>query len=112
MLSACSKRSRTKVRDLLGIVTPVQLREEPSIVGGPVTQSLKIRVDPSPTPISSRGEYYIRSGSAKQQLTGSALSAFSCFASSGGIGTALRFRASLWATSIRWRSGAVASRPD
>jgi ATP-dependent DNA helicase RecG len=55
-----------KVRDLLGIVVGVQLREGSS----------EIQVDPSPTPISYRGEYHVRSGSTKQQLTGTALSAF------------------------------------
>jgi ATP-dependent DNA helicase RecG len=65
-----------KVRDLLGIVVRVQLREEPSVGAEPPKQYLEIEVDPSPTPISYRGEYHVRSGSTKQQLTGAALSAF------------------------------------
>ena len=60
-----------KARDLLGIIVGVQLREEQ-----PSRQTIEITVEPSPTPISFRGEYHIRSGSTKQQLTGSALSSF------------------------------------
>jgi ATP-dependent DNA helicase RecG len=59
-----------KIRDLLGIVVPVRLREEQG------HSLIEIEVEPHPTPISYRGEYHIRSGSTKQQLTGSALTAF------------------------------------
>src|SRR5690606_13372849 len=65
-----------KARDLLGIVVGVELREEQPEPEQPAKQVLEITVEPSPTPISYRGEYHIRSGSTKQQLTGSALSAF------------------------------------
>ena len=37
---------------------------------------LEIRVNPSSYPISYKGEYYVRSGSTKQKLTGPALTAF------------------------------------
>ena len=59
-----------KIRDLLGIVVPVRLVHE----GG--AQLLEIVVEAQPTPISYRGEYHIRSGSTRQQLTGAALTAF------------------------------------
>ena len=59
-----------KARDLLGIVVSVKLREEPA------GKLIEISVEPSPTPISYRGEYHIRSGSTKLQLTGAALTAF------------------------------------
>jgi len=59
-----------KVRDLLGIVVAVHLREEQG------RELIDIEVEPSPTPISYRGEYHVRSGSTKQELRGPALSAF------------------------------------
>jgi ATP-dependent DNA helicase RecG len=65
-----------KARDLLGIVVGVELREEQPDPEQPPKQTLEITVESSPTPISYRGEYHIRSGSTKQQLTGTALSAF------------------------------------
>jgi ATP-dependent DNA helicase RecG len=58
-----------KVRDLLGIVVAVHLRKERR-------ELIEIVVEPSPTPISYRGEYHVRSGSTKQELRGPALSAF------------------------------------
>lgn len=59
-----------KVRDLLGIVVAVHLRTESQ------RELIEIVVEPSPTPISYRGEYHVRSGSTKQELRGPALSAF------------------------------------
>jgi ATP-dependent DNA helicase RecG len=59
-----------KIRDLLGLVVPVRAVE----VDG--CTLVEIDVAPQPTPISYRGEYHVRSGSTKQQLTGAALSAF------------------------------------
>jgi len=37
---------------------------------------IEIRVDPYPTPISYKGEYYYRSGSTRQELKGAALDRF------------------------------------
>ncbi len=59
-----------KARDLLGIVPSVRLVEE----GG--LSLVEIAVEPSPTAISYRGEYHVRSGSTKQELRGPALTAF------------------------------------
>lgn len=60
----------SKIRDTLGIVVPVRA------VKAKGKTLVEIAVEPSPTPISYRGEYHVRSGSTKQQLTGNALSAF------------------------------------
>lgn len=59
-----------KVRDLLGVVVQVNLRQE----GG---QDLLEVITPAyPTPISYRGHYYQRSGSTLQELKGAALDRF------------------------------------
>ena len=59
-----------KVRDILGIVVAVNLRDE----GG--KEWLEIVVDPYPYPVSYKGEYHLRSGSTKQELKGAALDRF------------------------------------
>ncbi len=59
-----------KVRDTLGIMADVNLRDE----GG--VQYVEIRVDAYPYPVSYRGEYHYRSGSTKQELKGAALDKF------------------------------------
>jgi ATP-dependent DNA helicase RecG len=59
-----------KIRDVLGIMADVNLREE----GG--KEYLEIRVDPYPYPVSYKGEYHYRSGSTKQELKGAALDKF------------------------------------
>lgn len=59
-----------KVRDVLGILVKVNLRES----GG--TAYVEIAVDPYPYPVSYKGEYHVRSGSTKQELKGAALDRF------------------------------------
>ena len=59
-----------KVRDILGIVVEVNLREEAG------NEWLEIVVEPYPSPISYKGEYHYRSGSTKQELKGAALDRF------------------------------------
>ncbi|KAF0127732.1 MAG: ATP-dependent DNA helicase RecG [Elusimicrobia bacterium] len=59
-----------KVRDILGIMVKVNLREEAG------KECLEIIVDPYPYPVSYRGEYHYRSGSTKQELKGAALDRF------------------------------------
>ncbi len=59
-----------KIRDTLGLVVPVRLVTKKG------RDLIEIVVEASPTPISYKGEYHVRSGSTKQQLTGNALSAF------------------------------------
>lgn len=59
-----------KVRNLLGLVVPVQLRHE---AGQPL---IEIEVEASPYPVTYRGKYYVRSGSTTQELSGAALDAF------------------------------------
>ena len=59
-----------KVRDILGIIVEVNLREE----GG--KEWLEIVVEPYPYPLSYKGEYHLRSGSTKQELKGAALDKF------------------------------------
>jgi len=59
-----------KVRDILGIMVNVNLREE----GG--QELLEILVDPYPSPVNYKGEYFFRSGSTNQMLKGAALSRF------------------------------------
>lgn len=59
-----------KIRDVLGILAQVNLREEG---GRPI---IEIIVDPYPNPISCRGEYYLRTGSTNQLLKGAALDRF------------------------------------
>lgn len=59
-----------KIRDLLGILVAVNLRETDGKAW------LEIVVDAYPNPISYRGHYYIRSGSTLQELRGAALDRF------------------------------------
>jgi len=59
-----------KVRDILGIMVEVNLREE---AGG---NYLEIAVEPYPNPVSYKGEYCYRSGSTNQTLKGAALDRF------------------------------------
>lgn len=59
-----------KVRDVLGIMVAVNLRKQEG------KELLEIRVEPYPSPISYKGEYYYRSGSTKQELKGTALEQF------------------------------------
>ena len=59
-----------KVRDVLGIMVDVNLREEAD------KALLEIVVPAYPSPVSYKGEYHYRSGSTKQELKGAALSRF------------------------------------
>ncbi|MEN3291998.1 MAG: ATP-dependent helicase RecG, partial [Burkholderiales bacterium] len=59
-----------KVRDILGILVDVNLREEAG------HELLEIVVEPYPYPVSYKGEYHYRSGSTKQELKGAALDKF------------------------------------
>jgi ATP-dependent DNA helicase RecG len=59
-----------KVRDVLGIMVDVNLRDEDG------KELIEIRVEPHPSPISYKGEYHYRSGSTKQELKGPALERF------------------------------------
>ncbi len=59
-----------KVRDILGILVNVNLRED---AGG---EYLQIVVEPYPYPVSYKGEYHLRCGSTKQELKGAALDRF------------------------------------
>ena len=59
-----------KVRDILGIMVEVNLREEAG------KDYLEITVEPYPYPVSYKGEYHFRSGSTKQELKGAALDKF------------------------------------
>jgi ATP-dependent DNA helicase RecG len=59
-----------KVRDILGIMVDVNLREEAG------KRYLEITVEPYPYPVSYKGEYHFRSGSTKQELKGAALDKF------------------------------------
>ncbi|WP_218176974.1 AlbA family DNA-binding domain-containing protein [Pseudomonas gingeri] len=59
-----------KVRDVLGIMVDVNLREEAG------KDLLEIVVPAYPSPVSYKGEYHYRSGSTKQELKGPALSRF------------------------------------
>jgi ATP-dependent DNA helicase RecG len=59
-----------KVRDILGIMAQVNLREEAG------KEYLEIVVESYPYPISYKGEYHYRSGSTKQELKGAALDKF------------------------------------
>ena len=60
-----------KVRDVLGILVDVNLRNEDG-----ATPLIEIVVEPYPYPISYKGEYHYRSGSTKQELKGAALDRF------------------------------------
>ena len=59
-----------KVRDILGIMVDVNLREESG------KEYLEIVVDPYPYSVSYKGEYFYRSGSTNQTLKGVALDRF------------------------------------
>ena len=59
-----------KVRDVLGIVVNVNLKEQQG------KDYIEIVVAPYPSPISYKGEYHYRSGSTKQELKGVALERF------------------------------------
>ena len=59
-----------KVRDTMGVMVDVNLREE----GG--KQFVEIQVPPVSYPVNYRGEYHYRSGSTKQRLIGAALTHF------------------------------------
>ena len=59
-----------KIRDVLGIMVHVDL------IRNDGKDVLEIRVEPYPSPISYKGEYYYRSGSTKQELKGAALERF------------------------------------
>jgi ATP-dependent DNA helicase RecG len=59
-----------KTIQLLGIVPKVRLRKSKGI------EYLNIEVESSPVPISYQGSYYVRSGSTKQELKGTALQHF------------------------------------
>ncbi len=59
-----------KVRDALGILVAVNLHSENG------RDTLEIRVDAHPNPISYKGVYYLRSGSTNQVLKGAGLDRF------------------------------------
>ncbi len=59
-----------KIRDVLGIMTEVNLREDEGLY------FIEIVTPPYSVPISLRGSYYYRSGSTKQELKGNALMEF------------------------------------
>ncbi len=59
-----------KIRDVLGIMTEVNLHEEKGLY------FIEIITPPYSVPISLRGSYYYRSGSTKQELKGNALMEF------------------------------------
>lgn len=59
-----------KIRDTLGILCQVNLHSESN------KDFIEILVDPSPSAISFKGKFYLRSGSTNQLLTGQALTNF------------------------------------
>jgi len=59
-----------KIRDTTGILCDVNLHSEEE------KYFIEILVDPSPSPISYRGKFYLRSGSTNQLLNGQALTNF------------------------------------
>ncbi len=59
-----------KSRDFLGILVDVHFKEDAG------KEYLEIEVEPYPVPVSFRGQYFIRSGSTKQELKGAALVRF------------------------------------
>lgn len=59
-----------KIRNTMGIITDVNLLQKDG------KEFIEIKVNPSSYPVNYLGEYHIRSGSTKQQLRGSALTAF------------------------------------
>ncbi|HSI59765.1 MAG TPA: ATP-binding protein [Ideonella sp.] len=61
-----------KVRDILGILVDVNLRQEEG------RDLVEIVVEPYPYPVSYKGEYHYRSGSTKQELRGATRSTATC----------------------------------
>lgn len=59
-----------KVRDVLGIIVDV------NVLHSQGKDYVEVSVEPNGYPVNYRGEYYYRSGSTKQQLTGQALNQF------------------------------------
>ena len=59
-----------KVRDVLGILVAVNLRTRKD------HEYIEVVVDAYPNPVSYKGQYFIRSGSTKQELKGAALDRF------------------------------------
>ena len=59
-----------KVRDILGIMVDVNLRQEDD------KELVEVKVEPYPSPVNYKGEYYYRSGSTTQMLKGAALDRF------------------------------------
>jgi len=59
-----------KVRDLLGILVEVNLRTDAGL------EFLALRVEAYPSPVSYKGDYFVRSGSTNQRLQGAALDRF------------------------------------
>jgi ATP-dependent DNA helicase RecG len=59
-----------KIKNLMGITAEVNLLEEDD------KHFIEIVVQPYSVPISLRGRYYYRSGSVKQELTGTSLNEF------------------------------------
>ncbi len=59
-----------KIRDVLGVMADVRLVRKSG------RELVEIHVDPYPTPISYKGEYFYRSGSTTQELKGPALERF------------------------------------
>src|SRR4051812_2968937 len=59
-----------KIRDVLGLILPVNLRIENN------KELIEIQVPAAPYPVSYKGEYHVRTGSTKQELKGAALDQF------------------------------------
>jgi len=59
-----------KIRDVLGLIVPVNLRREQG------KEFIEIVVQAAPYPVSYKGEYYVRSGSTRQELKGASLDQF------------------------------------
>lgn len=59
-----------KVRNTMGIICDINLLEEHSL------KYIEIKVNPYSVPVSLRGRYYYRSGSAKMEMTGVELNEF------------------------------------
>ncbi len=59
-----------KIKDILGVVADVNLKNENGL------DYIEICVDAYPYPVNYKGQYHYRSGSTKQELTGSALNSF------------------------------------
>ncbi len=59
-----------KIRNSMGIICVVQLHEDND------NKYISIKVNPYSVPVSLRGRYYYRTGSAKTELTGTELNEF------------------------------------